>query len=89
MQNDTIRKSTIFCIKLPYIIFESFIVILKFVKSNPPITTPIAGINTSFTSDVTIFPNAPPIITPTAKSITFPLAINFLNSLNIIFLLIL
>ena len=31
-------------------------------------------------SEVTIAENAPPIITPTARSITFPLEINSLNS---------
>ena len=37
----------------------------------------------SSTNEVTIFPKAAPIITPTARSITFPLDINSLNSLNI------
>ena len=37
----------------------------------------------SFTKEATILPNAPPIITPIAKSITFPLRANALNSFNI------
>jgi hypothetical protein len=38
---------------------------------------------TSSTNELTIFPKAAPMITPTAKSIAFPLAINSLNSLLI------
>jgi len=33
-----------------------------------------------FTSEVTILPKAEPIMTPTARSITFPLRVNSLNS---------
>ena len=40
-------------------------------KSTRRSTMPIGGIIMSFTSDVTIGPNAPPTITATAKSITF------------------
>ncbi len=43
---------------------------------------PIGGMRMSLTSDDTILPNAPPIITPTAMSITFPLSANSLNSLK-------
>ncbi|MNT28403.1 hypothetical protein D3C72_1640890 [compost metagenome] len=35
----------------------------------------------SSTSEVTILPNAPPITTPTARSMTLPLMANSLNSL--------
>ena len=41
---------------------------------------PIGGISTSFTSDDTIFPNAPPMMTPTARSMTLPRIANSLNS---------
>src|SRR5690606_3278728 len=41
-----------------------------------------SGIIMSFTSDVTIFPNAPPIMTPTARSMTFPFTAKSLNSLK-------
>ena len=41
-------------------------------KSVLPISAPIGGIRMSFTNDETILPNAPPMITPTAMSITFP-----------------
>ena len=49
-------------------------------KSTPPTINPIIGVKILFTKLVTIDENAPPTITPTAKSKTFPLAINFLNS---------
>jgi hypothetical protein len=51
-------------------------------KSVLPISAPIGGIRMSFTSDDTILPKAPPMITPTAMSITFPLRANSLNSLK-------
>src|SRR5438046_487424 len=38
--------------------------------------------STSSTSEDTIFPNAAPIITPTAKSTTFPRMANCLNSFS-------
>lgn len=41
---------------------------------------PNGGITTSFTSELTILPKAPPIITPTAISITLPRIANFLKS---------
>jgi hypothetical protein len=40
----------------------------------------IAGVMMSSTSEPTIFPNAPPITTPMAMSITFPLTAKALNS---------
>src|SRR5262245_16671409 len=39
--------------------------------------------STSLTREVTIFPNAAPMMTPTARSTTFPFIANSLNSLNI------
>jgi hypothetical protein len=50
-----------------------------FEKSMPPISAPIMGIRTSSVKLFTILENALPMITPTAKSITFPLAMNCLN----------
>ena len=44
---------------------------------------PITGMMMSFTSDVTMAPNATPMMTPTARSTTFPRIMNFLNSSNI------
>jgi len=38
------------------------------------------GITMSFTKESTIFPNAPPIMTPTARSMTLPLTAKALNS---------
>src|SRR5580704_6108829 len=55
----------------------------RFEKSTLPITTPMGGIRTSVTSEVTILPNAAPITMPIAKSSTFPRMMNSLNSLNI------
>ena len=43
---------------------------------------PINGISTSSTNEVTILPKAPPMITPTAMSITLPFMANSLNSLT-------
>ena len=43
---------------------------------------------TSFTSDATILPNAAPMMTPIARSSTLPRMMNFLNSENIVALLI-
>jgi len=49
-------------------------------KSSLPNTMPAIGMIRSLTIDVTILPNAPPMITPTARSITLPLTANSLNS---------
>jgi hypothetical protein len=45
-----------------------------------PVRSPMGGMMTSLTSDVTIFPNAPPMMMPTAISTTFPRSANFRNS---------
>ena len=48
----------------------------------------IAGVIISSTIDFTILPKAPPITTPTARSITLPFMANVLNSfMNPIFIL--
>ena len=49
-------------------------------KSTPPITALTIGMIRSSTTEPTIFPNAPPITTPTAMSTTFPRIANALNS---------
>jgi hypothetical protein len=41
---------------------------------------PIGGMITSATRELMIFPKAPPMITPTARSNAFPFVINSLNS---------
>src|SRR3546814_7863983 len=46
----------------------------------PPMSAPTTGMTTSLTSELTIPENAPPMMIPTARSITFPLAINERNS---------
>src|SRR6478736_3270696 len=50
-------------------------------KSSLPNTRPMIGMITSATSESTILPKAPPMITPTARSTTLPLTANSLNSL--------
>ena len=55
-------------------------------KFTPPVSTPMAGMMMSLTSDVTILPKAAPMITPTAMSTTLPLMANSLNSLRNFFI---
>ena len=58
-------------------------------KSTPPISQPTGGIIKSLTMEVTIFPKAPPTITPTAISMAFPFTAKSLNSCkNLDFLII-
>src|SRR6185436_3390297 len=52
-------------------------------KSRPPNTLPTSGMMMSLTSESTIFPNAAPMITATARSITLPLTAKPRNSLSI------
>ena len=59
--------------------------IYKLEKSTLPTNLPTIGIMISFTSEVTIFPKAPPITTPIAKSTTLPFIANSLNSFHIFF----
>src|SRR5689334_6612976 len=59
----------------------------RFEKSIAPRPSPITGMKTSLTSDVTILPNAAPMITAIARSSTFPRRMNFLNSANMFALL--
>src|ERR1051325_3813976 len=54
----------------------------RLVKSTLPRSLPMGGMMMSSTREVTIFPNAAPMMTPTARSITFPLAMNSRNSFN-------
>lgn len=49
-------------------------------KVNAAKIQPIAGMTISFTREVTIAVKALPMITPTARSMTLPREINFLNS---------
>src|SRR6185503_14559505 len=48
----------------------------------PPSSRPIGGIRMSLTREVTIVPNAAPMITPTARSTTLPRMMNVLNSFS-------
>ena len=55
----------------------------RFVKSKPPIIMEMTGMTTSLTRELTIEVKAPPMMIPTARSITEPLLMNSLNSLMI------
>src|SRR5436305_14095240 len=52
-----------------------------FVKSRPPKTAPTSGMIMSLTRESTILPKAAPMITPTARSTTFPFSAKSRNSL--------
>src|SRR6266540_4126833 len=52
-------------------------------KSSPPVRRLIGGMITSLTSELTMEPNAAPMITPTARSTALPLTANSLNSFHI------
>ena len=94
--NAIIRKSIVTAIKLPYVriaaptsVASSIVAYsppssaTNFVaKSLPFVIRPIRGITRSLTTDVTIFWKAPPMITPTARSITLPRIAKSLNSLR-------
>ena len=66
------KKSTTLWIKAPYLITASPYVIERLEKSTPPNSKPTIGMIKSATREETIFPKAPPMTTPTAKSNTFP-----------------
>ena len=84
IHNAVIRKSTTFWINRPYLIGTTLphrlTLIASVVKSKLPTITPTIGIKILSVKLVTILEKAPPMITPTAKSSTLPLAINSLNS---------
>ena len=52
----------------------------------PPAITEMSGLMMLSVSDVTMDVNAPPIMTPTARSITLPRLMNSLNSLSSAFM---
>ncbi len=86
------RKSRIVCTKSPYFsntgtpLGSVPIRRAKSAKFTPPVSTPTTGMIRSPTSDETIFPNAPPTTTPTARSMTLPRMANSLNSDAIVML---
>ena len=55
----------------------------------PPATTAMSGLMMWSVSAVTMDVNAPPMMTPTARSITLPRLMNSLNSLRKVFMSIL
>ena len=76
----TSRKLIMALIKLPISTSASPTLTVKPEKSYPPLITPTTGVKISLTRLFTIEVKAPPTITPTAISTTFPLKANFLNS---------
>lgn len=70
-------------IKLPYINLLSLILKYKPEKSGVLAIAAIKGVIKSVTKEDTIVPKAAPTTTPTARSTTFPLNKNCLNSFNI------
>ena len=54
----------------------------KELKSKPPIIMEITGMTTSLTREVTMAVKAPPMMIPTARSMTDPRLMNSLNSLS-------
>ena len=70
-------------VKCPYINSLSFIVKNRPEKSGTFAIAAIKGVSKSATSADTTALNAAPITTPTARSTTFPLNKNCLNSFNI------
>ena len=64
----------------PFIVAAGWMTYLSVLKLAPPVRAPSRGIRMSLTREVTILLKAPPIMTPTAMSMMFPLRINALNS---------
>lgn len=81
--NAIIIKLIIELINDPYLKVADPTVNFRFDKSTRPKKIPISGLIKLDVNDLTIPVKAEPMITPTAKSITLPRAIKFLNSLNI------
>ncbi len=77
-----IRKLITAVMNLPYAMWAPLISSTKSLKSMPP-KIPRIGEMMSSVSEVTIAPNAPPMITPTARSMTLPRMMNSLNSFTI------
>jgi hypothetical protein len=65
--------------KLPYINRLPLIVKKRFEKSGFPPIAAISGVRRSLTNDETVLPNAAPMTTATARSMTFPLIRNCLK----------
>jgi len=85
------KKSMTFWMKTPYMMatsadcsVASAMMIFKSTKLTPPRINPMKGIRMSFTKEFTMAVNAPPIMIPTARSITLPREMNFLNSANML-----
>lgn len=80
----TSTNEIIALIKCPYINLLPLTVKKSPLKSGTFAIAAMKGVSRSVTSAVTTVPNAAPITTPTARSTTFPLSKNCLNSCSII-----
>ena len=83
----TNRKEIKELIKWPYINLLLLTVKVRPEKSGTLAIAAIRGVNKSETNAVTTEPKATPITIPTARSTTFPLSKNCLNSFNMFLLL--
>lgn len=79
----TKRKEIKALIKCPYLNSDSLIVNERELKSGSFAMADTSGVSKSDTKADTTVPKAAPMTTPTAKSTTFPLSKNCLNSFNI------
>ena len=61
------RKSMMVCTNAPHLITAAPTINACSLKFTPPMTSPITGVIMSPTSEVTILPNAPPMITAIAR----------------------
>jgi hypothetical protein len=84
----TMMKSTVACRKDPQLITTVPMVVVNSLKLTPPSSSPTIGMIMSLTREVMIFPNAPAMMTATARSSTLPRMMKALNSFNMIFSLI-
>ena len=86
MAKATIRKSTVAWMKAPYLISTGVSAVPMLAvssdRSTPLVMAPTMGMMIASTSDETILPKAPPITTPTARSMTLPRIANCLNSVS-------
>ena len=87
-ENATIRKFTMLLMNEPILIAPPLMCHAIAPKSGCLKMAAIVCITMSFTSESTILLKAVPITTPTARSITFPLTANALNSSTKFFILI-
>ena len=69
MTKAMMRKSIMVCTKTPQVMTVAPTVRDRSLKLTPPMISPITGMRMSLTSELTIFPNAPPTPAPTAGAV--------------------